>query len=54
MALKFYTSVAKALKLKVRKILGLTLTFPEVAEEKLVGDLFASFPSWIGLNVGNL
>ena len=34
MGLKFYTSVAKGLKLKVRKFWGLTSTF---AEEKLVG-----------------
>ena len=36
--LTFYTSVAKGLKLKVRKFWGLILTFPEVAEEKLVGE----------------
>ena len=34
--LKFYTSVAKGLKLKVRKFLGLISTFAEVAAEKLV------------------
>ena len=33
MALKFYTSVAKGLKLKVRKILWLILTFVEVTGE---------------------
>ena len=33
--LKFYTSVEKGLKLKVRKFLGLILTFAEVTE--LVG-----------------
>ena len=36
-SLKFYTSVAKRLKLKVRKFLGLILTFVEVTGEKLVG-----------------
>ena len=35
--LKFYTSVGKGLKLKVRKIWGLIPTFSEVTEEKLVG-----------------
>ena len=37
MTLKFYTSVAKGLKLKVRKICGLSPTFVEVTGEKLVG-----------------
>ena len=37
MALKFYTSVAKGLKVKVRKFLGLIPTFVEVTEEKLNG-----------------
>ena len=36
MALKFYTSVAKVLKLKVRKFLGLIPAFVEVTREKLV------------------
>ena len=45
MALKFYTSVAKGLKLKAR-----ILTFAEVTEEKLVGGGFlACSPPWIGL-----
>ena len=35
-ALKFYTSVAKGLKLKVRKFWGLVPTFAKVSEEKLV------------------
>ena len=35
--LKFYTSVAKGLKLKVRKFLGLNRTFVEVTGDKLVG-----------------
>ena len=39
--LKFYSSVVKRLKLKVRKFWGLILTFAEVTEEKLVGGLFA-------------
>ena len=57
--LKFYTSVTKGLKLKVRKFLGLIPTFVEVTGEKFVGVLFAPlfpswvwlFPSWIGLRV---
>ena len=40
--LKFYTSMAKGLKLKVRKFWGLIPTFVEVKGEKLVGGLFAS------------
>ena len=35
MTLKFYTSVAKGLKLKVRKILGMIPTFIEVTGGKL-------------------
>ena len=42
--LKFYSSVVKRLKLKVRKFWGLILTFAEVTEEKLVGGLFAPPP----------
>ena len=41
--LKFYTSVAKGLKLKVRKFLKLIPTFVELPGEKLVEE------SWIGL-----
>ena len=37
MALKFYSSVGKEIKLKVRKFSGLTPTFPEVTWEKPVG-----------------
>ena len=37
MALKFKANVAKELKLKVRKFLGLIPTFVEVTGEKLVG-----------------
>ena len=44
MALKFYTSVPKLLKLKVRKFCGLIPTFLEVAGEKLVGDIFVPHP----------
>ena len=36
MALKFYISVEKRLKVKVRKFQGLTPTFLEVTEEKQV------------------
>ena len=36
MTLKFYTSVANELKLKVRNFGGLSLTFVEVTGEKLV------------------
>ena len=41
MALKFYTSVTKGLKLKVRKFRGLIGTFVEVTEEKQVGGPFS-------------
>ena len=47
---KFYTRVAKGLKLQVRKFWGLNLAFVEVTGEKLVGrGLFAPPPSWVGL-----
>ena len=36
MALKFYSSVAKVLKLKVKKVFGLILTFVEATGKKLV------------------
>ena len=49
MDLKFYTSVAKGLKLKVRKFLGLIPLFVEVTEEKLIFCSPPSPPSWIGL-----
>ena len=45
MALKFYTSVAKVLKLNARKFWELTPTFVEATEEKLGGGLFA--PSFL-------
>ena len=46
---KFYARVAKGLKLKLRSILGLILTFVEFTGEKLVGETFwpPSPPSWI-------
>ena len=52
MVLKFYTSVVKRLKLKVKKLWGLIPTIVEVTGEKLVGCLFASThpshpPSWL-------
>ena len=37
-SLKFYNSVAKRLKLKVRKVLGLIHTFVEVTGEELLGE----------------
>ena len=49
--LKFYTSVGKKLKLKVRTFWGLIPTFVEVTGEKLVerGAFCPSPPPWIGL-----
>ena len=41
MVLKFYTSMAKELKLKVRRFWGLITTLVEVTGRKLVGDFFA-------------
>ena len=41
MNLKFYTSVAKELKVKVRKFWGITLKFLEVTRKNLVGVLFS-------------
>ena len=43
MVLKFYTSVEKALNLKVRMFLGLIPLFVEVTGRKQVGDLFAQW-----------
>ena len=45
MALKFYTSVAKRLKIKARKFLGLIYTFVEVTGGKLVRALSRPFCS---------
>ena len=42
--LKFYTSLSKGLKLKVRKFWGLIPTFVEVTGEKLVGGAFLPPP----------
>ena len=42
--LKFYTSVAIGLKLKVRKFWELIPTFVEVTGKKLVGGPFAPHP----------
>ena len=42
--LKFYTSLSKGLKLKVRKFWGLIPTFVEVTGEKLVGEAFLPPP----------
>ena len=48
--LKFYASLSKGLKLKVKKFWELILTFVEVTGEKLVrGTFLPSPPSWIGL-----
>ena len=44
MSLKSYASVAKGLKLKVRKFWELIPKFVEVTREKLVGGLFAPIP----------
>ena len=44
MNLKFYTSVPKGLKLKVRTFWRLIPTFVEVTGEKLVGGLFGPSP----------
>ena len=44
MALKFYNSVVKELKLKVRKFLELITTFAKVTGETLVGGPLLSFP----------
>ena len=49
--LKIYISVAKGLKLRVRKFWGLIATFVEVTEEKLIGGAFPPLPpSWIELS----
>ena len=55
MALKFYTSVVKGLKLKVREFWWLIPTFVQVTGEKLVGRAFLPppppTPSCIGLKL---
>ena len=45
--IKFYNSVAKGLKLKVRKFGGLNPTFVEVTGEKLVGGSFYPPPTFL-------
>ena len=50
MALKFYTSVAKVLKVKVKKLLRLIPMLVEVTREKLVGGFFAPPPFLPTLN----
>ena len=44
MALKFYTSVAKVLKVKVKKLLRLIPMLVEFTREKLIGGFFAPPP----------
>ena len=44
MTLKFYTSVSKGLKLKVRKFWKLSATFIDVTGKKLVGEVFLPPP----------
>ena len=46
---KLYLSVAKGLKLKVKKFWELIPTFVEVSGGKVVGGLFTHTTSWIGL-----
>ena len=48
--LKFYTSLSKGLKLKLRKFWGVIPTFVEVAGETLVGGAFLPPPSHPILN----
>ena len=53
-ALKFYTSVAKRLNLKIRKFWGLIAMFLKDTGEKLEGRPFCPPPpSWIGLMNGS-
>ena len=49
--LKFYTNVAKRLKLKSRKFCGLIFTFAEVTKEKLIGGLFGPFLTFFNVTV---
>ena len=51
MALKFYTTVRKGLKLKVRKFFGLIPTIVGNTVEKMAGDGFLLAPSWIWLRL---
>ena len=51
MVLKFYISVAKRLKLKVRKFWWLIPAFVEIKGEKLVGGHFNPYPPFLnGIN----
>ena len=49
MNLKFYTSVAKVLILKVSKFYGLVPAFVEVTGEKLVGECLFALPSHLNI-----
>ena len=49
--LKFYISVTKELKLKIRNFGGLIPTFVEVMGEKLEGGLFTPFPLPFGIGL---
>ena len=51
MALKFYTSVEKGLRIKFRKFLELIPTFVEVKGEKTDRGDLSGPPSWLGLKV---
>ena len=51
LALKFYTSVVKGLKLKVQMFLGLIPTFVEVTRGKLVGVVFLPPSILNGVNI---
>ena len=51
MALQFYTSVRKWLKLQARKFWRLIPTFVEVTGEKLIGGLFTSILNGIKLTL---
>ena len=43
MAITFYASESKRIKLKIRKFWGLISTFVEVTGKKLVGETFSAF-----------
>ena len=54
LSLKFYSSVAKGLKLKVKQFCGLSPTFAEVTGEKMVvggGGLFAKILNLVRIYV---
>ena len=54
MALKFYTSVAKGLKLKIRKLWELIPTFVEVTGKKLEGVAFSALKHFIDKTLDKL